>query len=191
MDEIEYYYGAGAVDMVRPFMHGQIPLAPVTYMVGADGLQTPVRAFGNLSDSDIPQWWDQIYNNLGWDFVDPYRKTFKVLDFQYWLTNLGRVFIDLETGDKKCLWHAQQVGNPLVVQTMPIKLIPRSCGRAEFPFLDRPVPKQHSSGGKDGTRLPWAVASGTTAGEPSADIACPRIRTFACRIGDGTRAPAS
>ena len=135
IDEVEWFYGADAAQMSRPFLHGQIPLSPVTWFNGADGEITPIRAFGSRDDT-VPEWWDQLYNNLGWDFVDPYRKTFRVLDFQYWITNLGKVFIDLETGDSvpipiswdqqridKALYHAQQVNNPLVVQTKPIRRV--------------------------------------------------------------------
>jgi Phage P22-like portal protein len=136
MDEIEFHYGPEAAEFSRPFLRGQVPMGPVTTMSSADGEITPVRAFGSRDSSDRSEWWDSIYNYLGYDFVDPYRKTFRLLDFQYKVTDMARVFIDLETGDrkvipedwdderiKKTLYLAQERNDPVVVDIRPVRRV--------------------------------------------------------------------
>lgn len=136
LDELEYNYGPEASDFARPFLRGQVPMAPITTMVTAAGEVTPVRSFGSKDSSERSEWWDSIYSYLGYDFVDPYRRDFALLDFQYKITVPARVFIDLETGDreiipddwdeeriKKTLFLAEQRNDPVVVDVRPVKKV--------------------------------------------------------------------
>lgn len=132
IDEIEASYGPQAGEFVMPWTRGETPLSPIA-MVPMNGEVSPVRGFGNHDSGDLSDWWDNFYGLMG-DFYDPYRKTVRVLDFQYWVSRQARVFIDLETGDKKTipddwsdekirkvLYFAQQIGNPLTVEWRRVK----------------------------------------------------------------------
>ena len=133
-DEIETYYGKAAKEAVQPFMLGQTPTGPLSFTNAGNEEITPVRRFGLFEDS-IDEWWDSMYAMLG-QFVDPLRKSIRLLDFQYHVTERKPVFIDLETGDKKpvpdhwkkeqvakALYHAERIGNPLVVDVRPVKRV--------------------------------------------------------------------
>jgi hypothetical protein len=133
LDEIEWKYGKDASEAIRPYLRGETPISPIS-LIPTAGETFPIRGFGAQED-DFTGWWDQLYSLLG-DFVDPYRKTIRALDFQYWVTTQGRVFIDLETGDRaiipkemtddqinKILWVANSAGNQLIVDFRPIKRV--------------------------------------------------------------------
>jgi hypothetical protein len=127
IDEVQACYGDWAADLVRPFTRGETPSSPIAMMPIA-GEITPVRAFGGRDDGLNSDWWDTLYGLMG-DFTDPYRKSVRLIDMQYWVSRMARVFIDLETGDratipddwdpekiKKAIFYAQSIGNPLTVQ---------------------------------------------------------------------------
>lgn len=135
-DEIEHVYGKSAAALVAPLARGMTPSGPILSAYGTDSNITPVRAFGNRDDeSNIGPWWD-IYNGLMGDYIDPLRKSLAVLDFQYYVTEKKLCFIDMETGDRsvipdhwgkteieKCVWHAERVGNPIIVTPRSVRRV--------------------------------------------------------------------
>jgi hypothetical protein len=135
-DEVEWAYGKKVSDLVAPLARGSTPVGPILSMYGNNGEITPVRAFGSKDEAGTwGAWWDSYHSLLG-DYVDPLRKNLAVLDFQYYVTERKRCFIDLETGDRsvipdhwgvnqieKCLWHASQVGNPLTIAERPVRRV--------------------------------------------------------------------
>lgn len=135
VDEIESIYGIEAAHMVGPMIRGETPLTPITsWVANATGDQHPVRAFGGYDD-ETPEFFLFLQQTLG-DFVDTYRKTIRLFDFQYYVRQTQRVFVDLETGQRetipdtwdnirieKALFHADQVGNPLYVDVRPVRKI--------------------------------------------------------------------
>ncbi|KKL11891.1 hypothetical protein LCGC14_2541230, partial [marine sediment metagenome] len=135
IDEIEAVYGPEAAQLVGPMIRGETPLTPITsWIANPDGDTQPVRAFGGYDD-ESPEWFQFLQYNLG-DFVDTYRKTIRLFDFQYYVRQTKRVFVDLETGQRKtipdtwdntriekALFHADQVGNPLYVDVRPVPRI--------------------------------------------------------------------
>lgn len=131
VDEVGWCYGQAAADLVLPFTRGETPLSPIS-MVPINGEIQPVRSFGNY-EGEFGEWWENLYGMLG-DFYDPYRKSIRVLDFQYWVTRQARVMIDLETGDRKVLpddwsqqkidkaiWYGAQIGNPVTVENRRVR----------------------------------------------------------------------
>lgn len=135
IDEVEVYYGKEARDAVEPFVHGQTPL--INYLPASMGLgleTTPIRRFGHSDDSGSA-WWDNVYSRLG-SFYDPARKTLRVMDFQHKILTQAKVFIDLETGDRrmvpdgwandriqKCVYWCQANGIPVEVAVRPMQRI--------------------------------------------------------------------
>lgn len=132
IDEIRAIYGEQVSALVEPFTRGETPMGPLTTMRDAEEI-TPVRMFGQREDAW--EWWDNTYALLG-DFTDPLRRSIRLMDFQYWVREKKRVFIDLETGDKevipdhwgsreieKALWYAEQQSNPIVVDVRNVKRV--------------------------------------------------------------------
>jgi hypothetical protein len=103
LDEIESLYGVDAANLVAPWTMGHTPSSPISLAV-IDGSPQPVRGFGQ-SDGEFSAWFDQLYGLLG-DFTDPYRKSVRVLDFQYWISVAGHAFYDLDSGDTKVIPEA-------------------------------------------------------------------------------------
>ena len=135
VDEIEAIYGPEAAQLVGPMTRGETPLTPITsWVANATGDQHPVRAFGGYDD-ETPEVFLFLQQTLG-DFVDTYRKTIRLFDFQYYVRKTTRVFIDLETGQRqpvpdtwddiqieKALFHADEVGNPLYLDVRSVPKI--------------------------------------------------------------------
>jgi hypothetical protein len=132
IDEIEGNFGKGVTSLVRPFVMGQTPSAPVASVMIHDEI-TPVRTFGERDDA-MP-YWDQFYSLVG-DFVDTHRKTIRIIDTQYKIREPRNVIIDLETGDKrtlpknwgreqieKALLYAQLVDNPCIVERRMVQTV--------------------------------------------------------------------
>ncbi|MGE0751851.1 MAG: portal protein [Variibacter sp.] len=132
IDEIEDAFGKAVAELMRPFMMGQTPLAPLSTFIVNDEI-TPVRAFAESDELAAP-WWDNFYA-LNGDFVDTYRKTIRVVEMQYKCRKPKNVIIDLETGMKKILpdhWdrerlqkvllYCQQIGNPCVIERRNVEL---------------------------------------------------------------------
>lgn len=133
IDDIEANLGKQVMDLVAPFTKGQTPNAPISSLWVNDEV-TPVRYFGQYEEG-MNQWWDQFYSLMG-DWVDPYRKTIRVIETEYKVREVRNVMIDLETGDKKVLpleWgeqhiqkalmYADAVQNPCVVQNRLVERI--------------------------------------------------------------------
>lgn len=132
LDDIHQNYPF-ATELVRPLINGQTPLSPIVPQL-IEGEITPIRGYGN-KDDHMWEWWDQFYALMG-DFVDPYHKTIRLLDFQYNVIEPKRCFIDLETGDRsvvpehwgkieidKAMYWAESQGNPLVIDIRPVKRV--------------------------------------------------------------------
>jgi hypothetical protein len=150
IDEIEATFGREAADLVSPWARGQTPVSPITMINNGNGADiTPVRAFGSRESHDFTDWWDNIHGLMG-DCYDPYRKTVRTLDFEYWVSERKRVFIDLETGDRsiipdewsadrirKVLWQASQIDNPVTVEWRRVRRVRRTQIAGDVTLYDR------------------------------------------------------
>jgi hypothetical protein len=113
LDEIQHTYGVEASELVAPLAMGQTPTMPIG-MMPLDTGTVPVRGFGSY-DGDTTGWLDQYFGMLG-DFADPYRRQIRVLDFEYWVSVPGYVFIDLDTGESKPVpefWNQDKIARTL------------------------------------------------------------------------------
>ncbi len=133
LDEIEVFYGKDARQHVEPFAYGATPVGQFMPSMTTNGeLTTPIRNFGMTEDNQS-EWWDNIYNRLG-AFYDPLRKSLRIMDFQHKVLTTAKVFIDLETGQRKeipqdwskdrinrVLYWCQQNNAPIIVDTRPIR----------------------------------------------------------------------
>lgn len=135
LDEVEMCYGPQAAAMIRPFIGSTSNAATWSGFPFLDtqGQEiTPVRTFAETDDPTMAPFQDFFHTEL----IDQTRKVVRILDQQHAVVRWGPVFIDLETGDKvpvpinwgrveieKALYHAQQIGNPVVVDTRPIRQI--------------------------------------------------------------------
>lgn len=148
IDEIEAQYGKTVAGLVRPFVNGQTPLAPLSSQVLNEEI-TPVRMFGERNEGDTA-YWDQLYSMLG-DFVDTRRKSIRMLETQYKVFEPKNVIIDLETGDKKVLpdeWNAERIAkvllyceqqnNPCVVQNRIVERIHWTIMAGDVILYDAP-----------------------------------------------------
>jgi hypothetical protein len=148
LDEIEGAFGKKATDLLQPFVMGQTPLAPLSTMIIEDEI-SPVRTFGERQDIDA-DFWDTFYSLVG-DFIDPRRRTIRLIEAQYKVREAKNVMIDLETGDKKVLpdeWgndeiqkallYAEQCNNPCRVQRRTIERIQWTTFAGDLLLYDRP-----------------------------------------------------
>lgn len=148
LDEIEAWFGKQALELLKPFVLGQTPLAPVSSAIVLDEI-SPIRTFGERADLE-DAWWDSFYSLVG-DFVDTSRKTIRIIDIQYKVKELKNVLIDLETGDKevlpdewkqdhieKILLYAQQVGNPVKVQRRTVERLQWTTFAGDLMLYDQP-----------------------------------------------------
>ena len=140
LDEIEGTFGKEVAAMLKPFAQGETWAAfPFDDLSGHIGQEiTPIRTFGHDQDPEHEGFRDLFHNH----FVDTYRKSFRLIDSQYWVSEVRDVFVDLETGDRavipspeeftaigkdraqfiaKAQYHAQRLGNPLEVSRRPVK----------------------------------------------------------------------
>lgn len=131
IDDIEFTYGPDVADLVRPFVSiGAQSWSG--FLIDTTNEITPVRSF---SQEEQPQdtWYRDLFQNY---LLDSQRKTLRVIDTQYKVVEWGKVFIDMETGDKKpipvdwgeekiakALYHAERVNNPLTIDYRPIKRV--------------------------------------------------------------------
>jgi hypothetical protein len=148
LDEIEATFGKGAMELLRPFVLGQTPLAPISSMIVSDEI-SPVRTFGAREDID-DVWWDSFYSLVG-DFVDTSRRTIRLIDMQWKVKEPRNVAIDLETGDREVLpdhWgrdeiekiklYAEQVKNPLEIQRRTVERIQWTTFAGDLLLYDSP-----------------------------------------------------
>jgi hypothetical protein len=113
LEEIEAAYGKKTSQLLKPFVLGQTPLAPISTGVIDDEI-SPIRTFGEREDMK-EDWWDTFYSMVG-DFVDTRRRTIRVIETQYKVREPKNVIIDLETGDKKVLpddWGQDKIAKAL------------------------------------------------------------------------------
>jgi hypothetical protein len=92
-DEIEYWYGQEALAMIGPFFQGRMLGNLPTDYSGMDEI-TPERRFGLETDPTGFSSYAGYYN----DWVDPYRKTVRMVDMQHWVRCRKWTFVDLDTG---------------------------------------------------------------------------------------------
>lgn len=148
LDEIEGTFGGQAMELLRPFVLGITPLAPVSSYIIADEI-SPIRTYGERADNE-DAWWDSFYSLVG-DFVDTSRKTIRVIDCQWKVRERKNVLIDLESGDKeplpdnwgqdkiqKVLLYAQQVGNPVAIQRRIVERIQWTTIAGDLILYDQP-----------------------------------------------------
>lgn len=135
LDEIDGTFGKDALDLLRPFVLGQTPLAPVSSLIVADEI-SPIRTYGERQDTE-DAWWDSFYSLVG-DFVDTSRKTIRIIDAQYKVREKKNVMIDLETGDKEVLpdnWDRDKLQKVLIYADMcknPVKIERRTVERIQW-----------------------------------------------------------
>lgn len=148
IDEIEHNLGKGVADLVRPYVMGQTPLAPLSGAVTMDEI-TPTRFFGQREDG-MSDWFDSFYGMMG-DFADRQRKTIRVIETQHKVRELRNVAIDLETGDKRVLptdWghdklekiklYAESVRNPIIIQQRMVERIQWTTLAGDVILYDAP-----------------------------------------------------
>jgi len=148
LDELEATYGKGIADMLKPYVLGQTPLAPISSLA-VDQEISPRRTFGERED-ERADWWDQFYSLVG-DFVDTRRKTIRVIEQQYKVAEERDILIDLETGDKKvvpedwdqekiakAIFYAQSVGDTLVAQRRIVERIQWTTLAGDLILYDAP-----------------------------------------------------
>ncbi len=143
-DEVRYTYGDQAARLVGNLFQGNYFTEFPTKYVIDDQEITPVRSFGAEEDT-VSEW--AMVNGNWYQFIDPLQKNIRLLDFQYWVTKMCDVFVDLETGDRsvipeaaeiekithgrmrreqwiaKALYHAEKLGNPLRIVRRPVKRV--------------------------------------------------------------------
>jgi hypothetical protein len=125
VEEVEYFYGQDAANLIRPLTNGMtFNQFPSTMYEGADEV-TPFRRFGG--DEDNPSSW-RIYSDQFYNWIDTYRKTIRMLDIQHYIRTKRWFFVDLETGDQRpvpddwdqertqrVMLYAKQMNWPLVL----------------------------------------------------------------------------
>lgn len=152
LDECEWLYGKEAKNTLAGFVGGG----------GWDGISSlfdlyagnedvaPRTGFGSYDAGE--NWINEIQGLYG-ELIDPFRKDITVLDFQYWVRRHVRMFIDLETGDRKAVpdnWdddkiakvmdHADRLGNPLRVVWRPEKRVRWTTLAGPIAVYDKEVP---------------------------------------------------
>ena len=109
VDEIEYFYGMDAANMIRPLTNGMSFSQLPSSIYGGQEEVTPWRRFGG--DEDNPQTW-RLYTDQFYNWVDTARKTIRMLDIQHYVPTWRWFFVDLETGDQKPIpdaWGPERV----------------------------------------------------------------------------------
>lgn len=133
IEEIEFTYGPDAAALVKPFVGSQAATWGGFPFLDISGPEvTPIRSFGQVEDRSLLPFQDFFHTEL----IDRTRKSVRVIDQQHYVTKWGPTFIDLETGDmlpvpahftrvevEKALAHAAALGNPMVVDTRPIRRV--------------------------------------------------------------------
>ena len=131
VDEVEYFYGVDAANMIRPLTNGiTFNQFPSTLYEGHDEI-SPWRRFGG--DMDNPNTW-RLYTDQFYNWVDTMRKTIRMLDIQHYVRTWQWFFVDLETGDQKAVpdsWDPQKTqrvlmwanenGEPLILQRKQVR----------------------------------------------------------------------
>ena len=127
IDEVEYYYGPDAATMLYPWVDGGTFTGVPTGLYDWQEELTPWRRFGGEEDV-LNGFWNGYFDNF-WDWVDPARKTIRMIDCQHYVRVERWFFVDLETGDanavpdhftpdqvRRIMFWAQEKGEPLIVQ---------------------------------------------------------------------------
>lgn len=131
IDEIEFKFGRAVADACRPLARGDSWNGFASMGYGTTGDLTAERTFAEEEDGSEYASFRNLFNE---HFVDTARKTLRVIETEYYVTQMENHFVDLETGDmkripgfwkqdkiQKALMHAESLGNPLAVQKMPCR----------------------------------------------------------------------
>ena len=135
VDEIEHTYGKATADLVRPFTSGNRWSGFPSLVQTAHDEITPIRFFSR-DEGDLDNAYQGFRDMFHQELVDDTRKNIRVIDTQYYVSEVRPCFIDLETGDRqpipktwgkdriaKCMYHAERLGNPLIVQKRPVRRV--------------------------------------------------------------------
>lgn len=96
-DEVEFFYGRQAAALISPLASGMsFSQMPTSAFEGAEEI-SPWRTFGG--DESRNNVW-RMQSDQFYDWVDPYRKTVRMLDTQHYVRAWRWFFVDLETGDQ-------------------------------------------------------------------------------------------
>lgn len=131
VDEVEFFYGVDAANMIRPLTNGiTFNQFPSTLYEGHEEI-SPWRRFGG--DEDNPNSW-RLYTDQFYNWVDTMRKTIRLLDIQHYVRTWRWFFVDLATGDQKAvpdfwsperaqrvLMWARENNEPLVLQRKQVR----------------------------------------------------------------------
>lgn len=125
IEEVEFFYGTEAASRVGPFMRmgGVNSGLPTGYPYASDEI-SPLRRFALEEDGAAMNFYGDYFH----DWIDPARKSIRLLDLQHYVLSKRWYFEDLETGATKAIpdgWNAQKVektlmwareqGQPLIV----------------------------------------------------------------------------
>lgn len=134
LDEIETTFGPKVRQATGSLVDGVYGISSFPRHYHYDGdIIMPETGFGHRKGSDIVQHWTE---ERYYDFVDPYRKNLRILEHQFYESQIRNLFVDLETGDKsvipekwkdeeiqKVLWLAEQRGNPMAVTRRRVRRV--------------------------------------------------------------------
>lgn len=132
LDATIHYYGKKAANTVAPFLSstGIVSALPTSFL-GSDIDQiAPWRGFGGGPANMTGFATDFSFS----DWVDPYRKTVRLIDCQHYVRAVRNFFTDMETGDRRPIpdnWGPEKVrhaieytrsnGQFLMIQRLPTK----------------------------------------------------------------------
>lgn len=133
-DEIEYYYGVDAANLVRPLMNGAtFSQLPSSLYAGQEEI-SPWRSFGGDMEGN-GGFWRQT-SEMFYNWVDTYRKTILMLDIQHYVRTWAWFFVDLNTGDtspvpetwgvprmQRVLQTAQARGEQMILQQRNVRKV--------------------------------------------------------------------
>lgn len=135
LDEIKAKYGAEAKELLEGFVQGDTWNGfPTSSRDGED--ISPVRGFGMQIDEDGQNDFGGFQSTFFDHLYDTARKSFRLIDTEYWVHEVRPCFIDLETGDKAAIpdtWNeykinaalewAERIGNPMRVKRLQTKRV--------------------------------------------------------------------
>lgn len=137
IDEIEYTYGKAIAKHLRPYVGSGTIWNGFNSIINDAGEEIkPETSFGEFENEGLGLREAGFGNTFADSMIDTARKNIRVIDRQYYVNQMRKVFVDLETGDskpipdhwdnqkvEKCLYWAEQHGNPLRVISKKMRRI--------------------------------------------------------------------